>query len=55
MEGESSTCTYDQLESIILNGSSGPCSLPLEYLRRITNNFSDERLLGEGAFGKVYK
>jgi hypothetical protein len=53
--GSTSTCAYDELESIILNGSSGPCSIPLDYLRRITNNFSDERLLGEGGFGKVYK
>ncbi|KAL6846935.1 hypothetical protein ACP4OV_022788 [Aristida adscensionis] len=32
-----------------------PHSVPLEYLRQITNNFSDERLLGEGGFGIVYK
>ncbi|CAN6216724.1 unnamed protein product [Urochloa humidicola] len=46
---------YEKLESILQNGSSEPCNLPLEYLRNITNNFSDERLLGEGGFGKVYK
>ncbi|KAL6846932.1 hypothetical protein ACP4OV_022785 [Aristida adscensionis] len=32
-----------------------PRNLPLEDLRQITNNFSDEQLLGEGGFGKVYK
>ncbi|GJN35249.1 hypothetical protein PR202_gb23999 [Eleusine coracana subsp. coracana] len=30
-------------------------SLKLEDLRKITNNFADEQLLGEGGFGKVYK
>ncbi|XP_066339737.1 uncharacterized protein [Miscanthus floridulus] len=28
---------------------------PYELLRRITDNFSEERLLGEGGFGRVYK
>ncbi|KAL6847424.1 hypothetical protein ACP4OV_023277 [Aristida adscensionis] len=32
-----------------------PRNLPLEDLRQITNNFSDEQLIGEGGFGKVYK
>lgn len=53
MDSESSR--YEKLESMLHNGSSEPCNLPLEYLRNITNNFSDERLLGEGGFGKVYK
>ena len=42
---------YDSL----LDSNSEPCSIPLEYLRKITNNFSDDQLLGEGGFGKVYK
>jgi len=43
---------YDSL----LDSNSEPCSIPLEYLRKITNNFSDDdQLLGECGFGKVYK
>ncbi|KAF8648321.1 hypothetical protein HU200_064902 [Digitaria exilis] len=32
-----------------------PCNLPLQYLQDITNNFSEERELGRGSFGVVYK
>jgi len=53
MDSESSR--YDKLESMVQDGRSEPHNLPLEYLRNITNNFSDKRLLGEGGFGKVYK
>ncbi|XP_039805048.1 homeodomain-interacting protein kinase 2-like [Panicum virgatum] len=49
MDGESKR--YDSL----LDSNSEPCSIPLDYLRNITNNFSDDQLLGEGGFGKVYK
>jgi len=46
---------YDKLESMLQDGCSEPHNLPLKYLRNITNNFSDERLLGEGGFGTIYK
>ncbi|KAK3130672.1 hypothetical protein QOZ80_6BG0496450 [Eleusine coracana subsp. coracana] len=46
---------YDNLESILQYESPEPHSMPLEFLRRITKNFSYEQLLGEGGFGKVYK
>ncbi|KAE8811841.1 Cysteine-rich receptor-like protein kinase 10 [Hordeum vulgare] len=32
-----------------------PNELPLDFLNKITRNFSDELLLGQGAFGSVYK
>ncbi|CAM0901642.1 unnamed protein product [Alopecurus aequalis] len=35
--------------------SSRPQPLPLHHLKKITNNFSDERILGHGGFGVVYK
>jgi len=53
MDNESSR--NDKLEIILQDGSSEPRSLPLEYLRKITNNFSNGQLLGVGGFGKVYK
>lgn len=31
-----------------------PSKLPLDFLKKITNNFSEELLLGAGAFGEVY-
>ncbi|CAM0878585.1 unnamed protein product [Alopecurus aequalis] len=53
MYGESSK--YDSLESILHHQSSKPHALPLQFLKEITNNFSYERILGEGGSGMVYK
>lgn len=45
---------YDVLERI-LDRSEKPNHLPLPILARITDDFSDERKIGEGGFGVVYK
>ncbi|KAK1692134.1 hypothetical protein QYE76_008831 [Lolium multiflorum] len=42
------------LESI-LRGESSPHRIPFQCLKEITNNFSDEQVLGQGGFGVVYK
>ncbi|CAL5053403.1 unnamed protein product [Urochloa decumbens] len=51
--GESSG--HHDLEKILKNQNEKPCNLPLQYLQEITNNFSEERELGRGAFGVVYR
>ena len=42
------------LESI-LRGESSPHDIPFQCLKEITNNFSDDRVLGQGGSGVVYK
>ncbi|KAK1692621.1 hypothetical protein QYE76_009318 [Lolium multiflorum] len=37
------------------NGTREPTSLTIRVLQEITDNFSEERALGQGAYGKVYK
>jgi hypothetical protein len=44
----------DNLERI-LNGSKKPGKLMLSVLIHITENFSDDRKIGEGGCGHVYK
>nr|XP_045087705.1 cysteine-rich receptor-like protein kinase 41 [Aegilops tauschii subsp. strangulata] len=39
----------------ILNGDEEPKDLPLGLLQSITNDFSEERKIGQGGFGAVYK
>ncbi|GJN38666.1 hypothetical protein PR202_gb27731 [Eleusine coracana subsp. coracana] len=46
---------HDDLERILRDPKAEPCDIPLQYLRDITNNFSDDQKLGEGGFGVVYK
>ncbi|KAJ1265802.1 hypothetical protein BS78_08G101700 [Paspalum vaginatum] len=55
MDGESSFRGHHKLERILHDQSSEPKNLPLKDLKEITNDFSDERLLVQGGFGKVYK
>jgi len=43
------------LETILQDESSRPHDVPLRDLQEITDNFSDERILGRGGFGVVYK
>jgi len=46
---------HNKGESTIHNQHLNLQSLSLKDLREITNDFSDERLLGQGGFGRVYK
>jgi len=34
---------------------SVPEDLPFQFIREITDDFSEERILGQGAFGVVYR
>uniref|UniRef100_A0ACD5ZX01 Uncharacterized protein n=1 Tax=Avena sativa TaxID=4498 RepID=A0ACD5ZX01_AVESA len=47
--------TPSVLELIMLEGSSEPTNLPFTLLQDITNNFSNERTIGYGGFGIVFK
>ncbi|KAG2630466.1 protein DA1-related 1-like isoform X2 [Panicum virgatum] len=53
MVGESSRCR--NLESMVQDIQAKLCKLSLELLSDITDNFSDEREIGRGGFGVVYK
>ncbi|RLN28666.1 extra-large guanine nucleotide-binding protein 1-like [Panicum miliaceum] len=53
MVGESSRCR--NLESMLQDMQAKPCNLSLELLSGITDDFSDEREIGRGGFGVVYK
>ena len=53
MDDESSG--HNKRESILHNQRLNLHSLSLKDMREITNDFSDERLLGQGGFGRVYK
>jgi coatomer subunit beta' len=44
----------DVLERIF-DGSHEPTGLKLSALQSITRNFSEERIIGTGGFGTVYK
>jgi serine/threonine protein kinase len=53
MDSESSR--RDNLEIVLHDKIASPRKLPFQYLKEITNNFSAERVVGEGGFGVVYK
>ncbi|XP_066396678.1 disease resistance protein RGA2-like isoform X2 [Miscanthus floridulus] len=44
-----------KLEKTLQDPTAEPISLPLEFLKVITSDFSTERELGRGAYGVVYK
>uniref|UniRef100_M8CYQ2 Cysteine-rich receptor-like protein kinase 25 n=1 Tax=Aegilops tauschii TaxID=37682 RepID=M8CYQ2_AEGTA len=51
---DSRSMGHDVLEHI-LDGTEEPTNLPFELLKNITGNFSEEREIGHGGFGMVYK
>ena len=44
----------DVLKRILVR-SEEPKDLPLEFLKKITDGFSEDRRIGVGGFGEVYK
>lgn len=55
MAGESSDRQNLKLIEDIKAGRAEPCALPSQLLRRITDDFSQNRELGRGGYGVVYK
>jgi hypothetical protein len=45
----------DNLKDVMLKPDSEPTDISLEYIVECTNNFAEDRFLGRGAFGAVYK
>lgn len=51
---DSEASMFDHMERV-LDGIEEPSDMPLSFLRAITNNFSDEQMIGRGGFAAVYK
>lgn len=47
--------TRNLLECILHDANEEPVALPLSFLKSITNNFSDDQIVGCGGFAVVYK
>jgi hypothetical protein len=48
-------CEYETWEERLQDPTATPVSLPLEFLKTITHDFSSEQELGSGGSGVVYK
>ena len=44
-----------KFKELFMQMGPNPHHLPLQHLKDITNNFSEEQILGRGGFGVVYK
>nr|CAB3489151.1 unnamed protein product [Digitaria exilis] len=53
MSGEANI--HDLLELMLLDENIKPTKLPITFLQSITDNFSEERIIGSGGFADVYK
>jgi hypothetical protein len=49
------TSSYEELEKKLEDSNATPMSLPLQFLKTITCDFSTESELGRGGYGVVYK
>lgn len=49
------TRALNDLNGMLLNETEEPKALPLSLLRHITNDFSEDGIIGTGGFATVYK